>query len=134
MYNFEPHLIYSERSPLLSLKNPVFLLFCVLFQEWHDQMKAEKQSAVQESEEHQPSPGTGDGTSDGVEGKLYFTDPAQLLQLFSELEEQNLSLIQNSQETEELLEDLRQTRKETERNMSDTEQYRGRAWGGCISC
>ena len=47
------------------------------------------------------------------ECEIFFTSPEQLLQLFSELEEQNLNLIQNSQETEELLEDLRQTHKET---------------------
>ncbi|XP_045079221.1 cilia- and flagella-associated protein 100 isoform X2 [Coregonus clupeaformis] len=36
--------------------------------------------------------------------ELYFTDPRQLLELLTELEEQNLSLIQNSRETEEALE------------------------------
>ena len=29
--------------------------------------------------------------------ELYFTDPQQLLKIFAELEEQNLSLIQNNQ-------------------------------------
>jgi hypothetical protein len=43
------------------------------------------------------------------EPELYFTDPQQLLDIFAELEEQNLSLIQNSQETEEALEELKQT-------------------------
>ena len=37
---------------------------------------------------------------------MYFTDPKQLLQLFGELEEHNLSLIQNGQEIEEQLQDL----------------------------
>jgi hypothetical protein len=37
---------------------------------------------------------------------MYFTKPEQLLQLFVELEEHNLSLIQNGQETEEQLQDL----------------------------
>ena len=41
--------------------------------------------------------------------ELYFTDPQQLLDIFAELEEQNLSLIQNSQETEEALEEMKQT-------------------------
>uniref|UniRef100_H3AYJ5 Cilia and flagella associated protein 100 n=1 Tax=Latimeria chalumnae TaxID=7897 RepID=H3AYJ5_LATCH len=41
------------------------------------------------------------------EPELYFTDPYQLLNIFTELEEQNLSLIQNTQETEETLEDIR---------------------------
>ena len=48
---------------------------------------------------------------------LFFTDPQQLLDLFSELEEQNLSLIQNSQETEEALEEMKQTIKNTKRKM-----------------
>nr|XP_033781713.1 cilia- and flagella-associated protein 100 isoform X4 [Geotrypetes seraphini] len=38
---------------------------------------------------------------------LYFTDPQQLMKIFTELEEQNLSLIQNSQDTEEALEELK---------------------------
>ncbi|KAM8799645.1 cilia- and flagella-associated protein 100 [Eudromia elegans] len=41
--------------------------------------------------------------------ELYFTDPQQLLSIFTELEEQNLSLIQNSQEVEETLDELRHT-------------------------
>uniref|UniRef100_A0A670XZV8 Cilia and flagella associated protein 100 n=1 Tax=Pseudonaja textilis TaxID=8673 RepID=A0A670XZV8_PSETE len=52
--------------------------------------------------------------------ELYFTDPHQLLQLFTELEEQNLSLIQNSQETEETLDELRHTLEST-RNKMDRE-------------
>ncbi|MCJ8729505.1 hypothetical protein PDJAM_G00107150 [Pangasius djambal] len=51
------------------------------------------------------------------EPKLYFTDPQQLLDLLSELEEQNLSLIQNSQETEESLEEFRQTMEQTRKNI-----------------
>lgn len=48
---------------------------------------------------------------------MYFGDPQQLLDIFAELEEQNLSLIQNSQETEEALEELRQTIKQTQDRM-----------------
>jgi len=51
------------------------------------------------------------------EPTLYFTDPQQLLDIFSELEEQNLSLIQNSQETEEALEEMKQTVKSTKAKM-----------------
>ena len=51
------------------------------------------------------------------EVELYFTDPQQLIAIFTELEEQNLSLIQNSQETEETLEDIKQQRKATEQRM-----------------
>ncbi|XP_017553264.1 cilia- and flagella-associated protein 100 [Pygocentrus nattereri] len=49
--------------------------------------------------------------------ELYFTEPQQLLDLLSELEEQNLSLIQNLQETEEGLEEFRQTMEQTRKNM-----------------
>jgi hypothetical protein len=49
--------------------------------------------------------------------ELFFTDPQQLLDIFSELEEQNLSLIQNSQETEEALEEMKQTVKNTKAKM-----------------
>jgi len=38
--------------------------------------------------------------------EFYFTDPHQLLEIFTELEEQNLSLIQNSQDHEEQLEEI----------------------------
>jgi len=41
--------------------------------------------------------------------ELYFVDAIQLLDIFSELEEQNLSLIQNSQDTEEALEEMKKT-------------------------
>ena len=51
------------------------------------------------------------------DSSLFFTDPQQLLDIFSELEEQNLSLIQNSQETEEALEEMKQTVKSTKAKM-----------------
>ncbi|XP_031571792.1 cilia- and flagella-associated protein 100-like [Actinia tenebrosa] len=60
------------------------------------------------------------------EPELFFSDPQQLLDIFSELEEQNLSLIQNSQETEEALEELRQTIKQTQEKMNrETEVLKG---------
>lgn len=43
------------------------------------------------------------------EPELFFFDPMQLLDIFAELEEQNLSLIQNSQDTEEALDDMKKT-------------------------
>ncbi|XP_028414422.1 cilia- and flagella-associated protein 100-like [Dendronephthya gigantea] len=55
--------------------------------------------------------------SSDEEPELYFTDPQQLLDIFTELEEQNLSLIQNSQETEEALEELKQTIEQTKTKM-----------------
>lgn len=60
------------------------------------------------------------------EPELFFSDPQQLLDIFAELEEQNLSLIQNSQETEEALEELRQTIKHTQERMNrETEILKG---------
>ncbi|XP_074504005.1 cilia- and flagella-associated protein 100-like [Sebastes fasciatus] len=54
------------------------------------------------------------------EPELYFTDPQQLMDLVTELTEQNLSLIQNSTRVEETLEELQQsmetTRKEIEKD------------------
>ncbi|RDD47148.1 Cilia- and flagella-associated protein 100 [Trichoplax sp. H2] len=59
------------------------------------------------------------------EPDLFFTDPQQLLDIFSELEEQNLSLIQNSQETEEALEEMKQQVAQTKRKMEkETEQLK----------
>lgn len=55
-------------------------------------------------------------SDDDVE--LFFDDPIQLLDIFTELEEQNLSLIQNSQETEEALEDMRKTVQQTQDKMN----------------
>lgn len=46
--------------------------------------------------------------------ELYFTEPQQLLDIFTELEEKNLSLIQNTQETEETLEELNFTLRNTQ--------------------
>ena len=63
-----------------------------------------------------------DEDEEGEEGEeeeleLYFTDPQQLLDIFLELEEQNLSLIQNSQDTEEALEEMKQTINKTKIKM-----------------
>lgn len=51
------------------------------------------------------------------EVELYFTDPVQLIAIFTELEEQNLSLIQNSQETEMTLEEVKQNKQLTVEKM-----------------
>lgn len=49
--------------------------------------------------------------------QLYFTEPQQLLDVFVKLEEQNLSLVQNTQEMEEALEELSFTLKNTQIRM-----------------
>uniref|UniRef100_A0A8C9KFF9 Cilia and flagella associated protein 100 n=1 Tax=Panthera tigris altaica TaxID=74533 RepID=A0A8C9KFF9_PANTA len=58
---------------------------------------------------------------------LYFTEPQQLLDIFTKLEEQNLSLIQNTQEMEETLEDLNCTLKNTQIRM-DREVNQLKQW------
>ncbi|XP_040593142.1 cilia- and flagella-associated protein 100 isoform X1 [Mesocricetus auratus] len=62
-------------------------------------------------------PSQDDTDSDGEELALYFTEPQQLLDVFTQLEEQNLSLIQNTQEMEETLDDLNVTLKNTQIRM-----------------
>ncbi|XP_057297161.1 cilia- and flagella-associated protein 100-like [Hydractinia symbiolongicarpus] len=52
------------------------------------------------------------------EPELYFTNPSQMLDIFSELEEQNLSLIQNSQDTEEALDEMKKTIVQTKEKMN----------------
>mmetsp|Transcript_33784 Transcript_33784/g.56713 ORF Transcript_33784/g.56713 Transcript_33784/m.56713 type:complete len:611 (+) Transcript_33784:2-1834(+) len=54
-----------------------------------------------------------DEYSSGEELPMYFTNPQQLLDIFTTLEESNLFLIQNSQETEEALEELKTKYRET---------------------
>lgn len=49
--------------------------------------------------------------------KLYFTQPQQLLDIFAELEENNLLLIQTCQETDATLDELHQKISETETRM-----------------
>jgi hypothetical protein len=49
-----------------------------------------------------------EATSSGADYEMFFTQPKQLVDIFTQLEEQNLFLIQNSQETEQALEEVRQ--------------------------
>lgn len=58
--------------------------------------KIEQQEIVEEEEE-----------SDEEEPELFFKDPSELLKMFHELEDQNLSLIQNGQDMEEAIEELK---------------------------
>ena len=39
--------------------------------------------------------------------ELYFNDPMELINMFHELEDQNLSLIQNGQDMEESIDEIR---------------------------
>jgi len=67
----------------------------------------------------QTSTQAADSDDSDEEPELFFKDPQQLLDMFAELEEQNLSLIQNSQETEEALEEMKQTIKNTKHKMEN---------------
>ncbi|KAL0491374.1 coiled-coil domain-containing protein [Acrasis kona] len=51
--------------------------------------------------------------------EMYFTNPEQLLHIFSDLEENNLFLIQNSQDYEEQLEEIKKQYRETKKNMDN---------------
>jgi len=55
--------------------------------------------------------------SSGEEMSLYFTKPAQLLEVFTSLEEQNLFLIQTSQDKEQTLEEIKEKLTEKKRVM-----------------
>ncbi|XP_037659464.1 cilia- and flagella-associated protein 100 [Choloepus didactylus] len=68
-----------------------------------------------------------DPDSDGEEVELYFKEPQQLLDIFTQLEEQNLSLIQNTQEMDETLEELSVTLKNTQNRM-DREVSQLKQW------
>ena len=58
-------------------------------------------------------------TDSGDDLAMYFSEPQQLLDIFADLELQNLFLIQNSQETEQALEELKQNYQETKKQMDD---------------
>ncbi|KAJ3157560.1 Cilia- and flagella-associated protein 100 [Geranomyces michiganensis] len=62
------------------------------------------------------------GAAEDDEALLYFKSPQQLLDIFAELEENNLALIQNCQETEETLEELKQRIVDTEARMDQETQ------------
>mmetsp|Transcript_32814 Transcript_32814/g.55333 ORF Transcript_32814/g.55333 Transcript_32814/m.55333 type:complete len:574 (-) Transcript_32814:89-1810(-) len=86
-----------------------------------------RHAAVEEEEEEEPEaklvipppPRLEDEVVDLPEEEvpMYFTQPQQLMDIFSALEEQNLFLIQNSQETEHTLEELRHAFAETKVTM-----------------
>ncbi|NXT02562.1 CP100 protein, partial [Jacana jacana] len=60
------------------------------------------------------------------EPELYFTDPQQLLSIFTKMEEENLSFIQNSQETEKSLDKVQHTfittHESTEKKLAELKQ------------
>lgn len=81
------------------------------------QSQADGESMVSATSADLPTASEDDYESDDS-CELFFTDPQQLLNIFAELEEQNLSLIQNSQETEEALDEMKQTIETTKAKMN----------------
>eukprot|EP00899_Mesostigma_viride_P027760 jgi/Mesvir1/8169/Mv12474-RA.2 len=79
--------------------------------------KAAAQAAedAEDDKEEEEDEEDGDGLGNNV--PMYFHHPQQLLDMFAQLEEQNLFLIQNCQETEEALEELKSKFRETQARM-----------------
>ena len=65
----------------------------------------------------QPASLLTDEEEEQLSNEMYFKHPQQLLDIFAQLEEQNLFLIQNCQETEEALEELKAKYRETKQQM-----------------
>ncbi|XP_060258957.1 cilia- and flagella-associated protein 100 isoform X4 [Ovis aries] len=87
-------------------------------------------SRVESKRSSSTLPGQDDlDSDDGEELELYFTDPQQLLDIFTKLEEQNLSLVQNTQEMEEALEELSFTLKNTQTRIRESACSAGAALG-----
>ena len=104
-------------SELRTYKN---FLDSLASQEWRDQRdsKQEAKKPVNQSTASVMEKGREEEEREGgKEEELFFTDPAQLISIFTELEEQNLSLIQNSQETEITLEEMKQNKQMVEQRM-----------------
>jgi len=88
-----------------------------IFADGNDNEEKEKEVGVSSSEkqksnapklEDEPEPSDSES-----EDAMYFKEPDQLLDIFTNLEETNLFLIQNAQETEQTLEELKQEYAET---------------------
>nr|XP_040147098.1 cilia- and flagella-associated protein 100 isoform X4 [Ictidomys tridecemlineatus] len=116
----EPHIV---KKPLKLLQAPR-----------GGQALSSSSSSLQPLPPNQPDPGRPssdpmpeDSDSDEEEQVLFFTEPQQLLDIFTDLEEQNLSLIQNTQEMEETLEELNLTLKSTHVRM-DREVQQLKQW------
>lgn len=88
-----------------------------LFLELSQENQEDHKMKGDDSESGEVKPEISDIEDSDEELDLFFTDPQQLLDIFAELEEQNLSLIQNSQETEEALEEMKHTIKLTKVKM-----------------
>ncbi|KAI7795623.1 putative coiled-coil domain-containing protein 37-like [Triplophysa rosa] len=86
----------------------------------------ETSSRNKSSRQSNKTPALETDSSDGEkEPELFFTDPQELLNVMAELEEQTLSLIQNTRDTEESLEDFKQTAELTRKKIeSESKQLK----------
>ncbi|XP_031421727.1 cilia- and flagella-associated protein 100-like isoform X2 [Clupea harengus] len=88
-----------------------------------DPRSLRKVSTKENKMKEPPVPEIEGNLSEYEDPQIFFTDPQQLLDLLTELEKQNLNLIQNSQDTEESLEEFRITMCNTRKKMEqETEQ------------
>ncbi|XP_073708370.1 cilia- and flagella-associated protein 100 [Garra rufa] len=88
--------------------------------------RASSQQSVKSSHQSSKISTPGNDSSDYEEDpEMFFKEPQDLLNLMTDLEEQNLSLIQNTRETEEALEEFRQNAELTRKNMeSESKQLK----------
>ena len=101
----------SKRTPLTKTRQSV-----VSRRKTSSQLPPDSESLVSGVSVDTPAAESDYESDDSCE--LFFQDPQQLLNIFAELEEQNLSLIQNSQETEEALDEMKQTIENTKAKMN----------------
>ncbi|XP_048344442.1 cilia- and flagella-associated protein 100 [Sphaerodactylus townsendi] len=110
----------TSRNPSLNPPRKESVKISRIFSRQNLKSQHSRKTSTSNTTEEKETPNLFDEEEDEEHPEIYFTDPHQLLNLFTELEEQNLSLIQNSQETEETLDELRHTLSNT-RNKMDKE-------------
>ncbi|KAK6317808.1 hypothetical protein J4Q44_G00110990 [Coregonus suidteri] len=87
------------------------------------QSKGGKVSSILHHQERQGStisevPETAETSDSDEEPELFYSNPRDMLNLLTDLEEQNLSYIQNYQETEEAMDEIRKTIQQTQERMN----------------
>lgn len=79
--------------------------------------KSSSSTKSSSSDIRKPSASETEDSASDSEPELFFSEPEQLMNIYSELEEQNLTLILNSQDTEEAMEEMKLTIKKTKVKM-----------------
>lgn len=87
--------------------------------EWKEQQRKKREDRQRRKAALRANGDDEDDDEDDDSEPMYFQRPDQLLDIFAQLEERNLFLIQNVQETEEALEELKQKFEETQRQMEE---------------